>query len=64
MTSRDVGTTDFLPVSPWVVRPADLQPPLPPEPLRWLTIKGAMSIINAVDARIDRQIRARRAGRR
>lgn len=28
MTSRDVGTVDFLAVSPWVVRPVDLQPPL------------------------------------
>jgi glycine/D-amino acid oxidase-like deaminating enzyme len=33
-------------------------PPLPPEPLRWLTIRGVMGIINAVDARVDRQIRA------
>ena len=39
-------------------------PPLPPEPLRWLTIRGVMSIINAVDARIDRQIRAQRAAGR
>jgi gamma-glutamylputrescine oxidase len=31
-------------------------PPLPPEPLRWLIIRGMMSIINAVDARIDRQV--------
>lgn len=39
-------------------------PPLPPEPLRWLIITGAMSIINGIDARIDRQIRAQRAGGR
>ena len=28
MTSRNVGTIDFLPVSPWVVRPTDVRPPL------------------------------------
>jgi gamma-glutamylputrescine oxidase len=33
-------------------------PPLPPEPLRWLMIRGMMSILNAVDARVDRQVRA------
>ena len=38
-------------------------PPLPPEPLRWLIIRGMMSIINAVDARTDRQVSAARAGR-
>ena len=37
-------------------------PPLPPEPLRWLVIRGMMSIINAVDARIDRQVSGRAAG--
>jgi glycine/D-amino acid oxidase-like deaminating enzyme len=37
-------------------------PPLPPEPLRWLLIRGALGIINAIDARIDRQIRARQHG--
>ena len=31
-------------------------PPLPPEPLRWLLIRGMLGIINGVDARIDRQI--------
>ena len=35
-------------------------PPLPPEPLRWLFIRGVMGIINAVDARIDRQVGAPR----
>jgi gamma-glutamylputrescine oxidase len=35
-------------------------PPLPPEPLRWLVIRGMMHIINAADARLDRQVRARR----
>ena len=33
-------------------------PPLPPEPLRWLLIRGMLGIVNAVDARIDRQLRA------
>jgi len=28
MSSRDVGTIDLLPVSPWMVRPADVRPPL------------------------------------
>jgi glycine/D-amino acid oxidase-like deaminating enzyme len=32
-------------------------PPLPPEPLRWLAVRGIMSILNAIDARIDRQVR-------
>ena len=31
-------------------------PPLPPEPLRWLLIRGMLGIINAVDARVDRQV--------
>jgi gamma-glutamylputrescine oxidase len=35
-------------------------PPLPPEPLRWLVIRGMLGIINAADARIDRQARAGR----
>ena len=35
---------------------ARFAPPLPPEPLRWLLIRGMMRIINAVDARIDRQV--------
>jgi gamma-glutamylputrescine oxidase len=33
-------------------------PPLPPEPLRWMLIRGMMSILNGVDARIDRQVRS------
>jgi hypothetical protein len=36
-------------------------PPLPPEPLRWLIIRSMMGIVNAVDARIDRQVSAARA---
>jgi gamma-glutamylputrescine oxidase len=35
-------------------------PPLPPEPLRWLLIRGVMGILNGVDARIDAQVRAGR----
>jgi glycine/D-amino acid oxidase-like deaminating enzyme len=33
-------------------------PPLPPEPLRWLVVRGMMGILNAADARVDRQVRA------
>ena len=32
-------------------------PPIPPEPLRWLMVRGIMSVLDAVDARIDRQVR-------
>ncbi len=32
-------------------------PPLPPEPLRWVMIRGVMSLLNSVDRRIDRQVR-------
>ena len=39
-------------------RLARFVPPLPPEPLRWLIVRGMLSIINAVDARIDRQVHA------
>jgi len=35
-------------------------PPLPPEPLRWLLIRGIMGILNGVDARLDAQVRAGR----
>jgi hypothetical protein len=35
-------------------------PPLPPEPLRWLLVRGLMSVLNSVDDRIDRQVRAGR----
>jgi len=33
-------------------------PPLPPEPLRWLVVRGLLGAVNAIDARIDRQVRA------
>lgn len=39
---------------------ARLVPPLPPEPLRWLIIRGVMGVLNGVDARIDAQVRAGR----
>ncbi len=39
-------------------------PPLPPEPLRWIIIRGVMGMINGVDARIDRQVHAGRTLRR
>ncbi len=32
-------------------------PPMPPEPLRWLIVEGMMGLLNAVDARTDRQVR-------
>lgn len=35
-------------------------PPLPPEPVRWLMIRGLLSVINQIDARTDRQVRALR----
>jgi gamma-glutamylputrescine oxidase len=35
-------------------------PPLPPEPLRWLAIRGLMGVVNYVDRRIDRQLRTPR----
>ncbi len=34
-------------------------PPLPPEPLRWVMITGLTRVIDYLDARIDREIRAR-----
>ncbi len=36
-------------------------PPLPPEPLRWLLIRGMMSVLNRMDARVDRQVRGRQS---
>ena len=35
-------------------------PPLPPEPLRWLIIRGIMGLLNGVDARVDAQVRGAR----
>lgn len=35
-------------------------PPLPPEPLRWLLVRGLMGVLNSVDDRIDRQVRTGR----
>jgi gamma-glutamylputrescine oxidase len=32
-------------------------PPLPPEPLRWLLIRGMLGLLSYVDARLDRQVR-------
>jgi glycine/D-amino acid oxidase-like deaminating enzyme len=34
--------------------------PLPPEPLRWLLVRGLLGVVNAIDRRIDAQLR--RAG--
>ena len=36
-------------------------PPLPPEPLRWLAIRGLMGVVNYLARRIDRQLRTPRA---
>jgi glycine/D-amino acid oxidase-like deaminating enzyme len=33
-------------------------PRLPPEPVRWLVVRGLLGVVNAIDARIDRQVRA------
>jgi gamma-glutamylputrescine oxidase len=33
-------------------------PRVPPEPLRWLVVRGLLGAVNAIDARIDRQVRA------
>lgn len=35
-------------------------PPMPPEPLRWLMIRGMLGVLNAADARVDRKVRAKR----
>jgi gamma-glutamylputrescine oxidase len=35
-------------------------PPLPPEPLRWLAIRGLLGVVNYMDRRIDRQLRTPR----
>jgi gamma-glutamylputrescine oxidase len=32
-------------------------PPLPPEPLRWLLVRGTLGVLNYLDRRIDRQLR-------
>ena len=31
--------------------------PLPPEPLRWLMIRGMLGVVNAIDRRLDAQVR-------
>ena len=31
--------------------------PLPPEPLRWLILSGSIGVVNAIDRRIDAQVR-------
>jgi gamma-glutamylputrescine oxidase len=37
--------------------------PLPPEPLRWLAVRGIAGALGALDARLDRRVREGRAGR-
>lgn len=32
-------------------------PPLPPEPLRWLMVRGGLGLVNYLDRRVDRQLR-------
>lgn len=36
--------------------------PLPPEPLRWLFVRGLLGVLNAIDARIDAQVARGAAG--
>ena len=31
--------------------------PLPPEPLRWLMLRGMLGLVNAIDRRLDAQVR-------
>jgi len=31
--------------------------PLPPEPLRWLMVRGMLGVVNAIDRRLDAQVR-------
>jgi hypothetical protein len=31
--------------------------PLPPEPLRWLLVRGLLGVVNAIDRRIDARVR-------
>jgi gamma-glutamylputrescine oxidase len=31
--------------------------PLPPEPLRWLVVRGMLGVVNAMDRRLDAQVR-------
>ncbi|RIL07042.1 MAG: FAD-dependent oxidoreductase [Proteobacteria bacterium] len=38
------------------------RPPLPPEPLRWLVVKALTGGLRAVDARVDRRVRAAQRG--
>ena len=33
--------------------------PLPPEPLRWLMVRGTLGVLNAIDRRLDEQTRRR-----
>lgn len=35
-------------------------PPLPPEPLRWLVVRGLLGVVNTIDARVDRHVREQR----
>lgn len=49
--------------SPYVERFKRFVVPLPPEPLRWLLVQAMLGVVNAVDRRIDAQVR-RSAGTR
>jgi glycine/D-amino acid oxidase-like deaminating enzyme len=43
---------------------ARFAPPLPPEPLRWLMVRGIMGVLNRLDARVDRELRRSPSGAR
>lgn len=41
---------------------AGFVPPLPPEPLRWMLVRAGLGLVNALDRRVDRQLRRGSAG--
>jgi glycine/D-amino acid oxidase-like deaminating enzyme len=43
--------------NPWLDTIARFVPSMPPEPLRWLVVRGLLGVVNAIDRRTDRQIR-------
>ncbi len=43
--------------NPNVEKLARFAVPLPPEPVRWLLVRGMLGVINAIDRRVDAQVR-------